>query len=48
MCDVCANHVEPDTDFCDFHNSEIARAESTKAEVLHRERLRKMGMEDDL
>ena len=47
MCDACANHVEPDTDYCDFHNTEIARAESTKAEALHQERLRKMGMEED-
>ena len=48
MCDACANHVEPDTDYCDFHNTEIARAESAKAEALHQERLRKMGMDDDL
>lgn len=40
MCDTCANHTEPDTDYCDFHNTEIARMRSEKAEELYQEQLR--------
>jgi len=47
MCDACANHVGPDTDLCDEHNTEIAKVRSAQAEKLHQKRLRQMGLEDD-
>lgn len=46
MCDTCANHIEPDTDYCDFHNSEIARMRSAKAEALYQEQLRRLDKDD--
>lgn len=46
MCDACANHVEPDTDYCDFHSNEIAKTRSAKAEELYRKMLRNLGMEE--
>lgn len=47
MCDACANHIDPDTDFCDEHNTEIARARSAKAERLYQEQLRRLGIEEE-
>ncbi len=45
MCDSCANHIDPDTDFCDFHNSEIAKIRSEKAEHLYQKRILREGLE---
>jgi len=47
LCDACAHHFAPDTDYCDLHSSRVARARSAKAERLHQERLRQMGLEDE-
>lgn len=47
MCDACANHIDPDTDYCDEHNTEIARARSAKAEQLYQEQLRRLGIEEE-
>ncbi len=46
MCDECANRAGPDTDFCDFHNNEVARAGAAKAEAIHREQLRRLNRSD--
>lgn len=45
MCDACANHVEPDTDYCDQHNNEFDIKMSTKAEKLFRKMLVEEGRE---
>ena len=47
MCAACAHHYDPDTDFCDEHNSEIARVRSAKAEQLYQEQLRALGIEEE-
>lgn len=54
MCDACANHlprdaflVDHDIDYCDEHNTEIARARSAKAEQLYQEQLRRLGIEEE-
>lgn len=47
MCDACANHVDPDTDYCDEHNNELAIQRSLKAEALFQEQVRQFDMSDD-
>lgn len=44
MCDRCANHVGADTDFCDEHNNQIAMHKTEKAERIHQERLKDLGI----
>lgn len=45
MCDECANHIEPDTDYCDFHNNEFDIKMSMKAEKLYQKMLEEEGDE---
>lgn len=47
MCDECANHYGEDTDFCDGHNNELARARTAKAEQLFQEQLKRLGIEEE-
>lgn len=47
MCVDCATHIDPDTDYCEFHSNEIAIARSTKAEQLFQEQLRRLGIEEE-
>ena len=47
MCADCATHIDPDTDYCEFHSDEIAITRSTKAETLFQEQLRRLGIEEE-
>lgn len=47
MCDACAHHYGEDTDFCDEHNTELARYRTAKAERIHKEQLKRLGIEEE-
>lgn len=47
MCDECANHVGEDTDYCDEHFNELAMLRTRKADALHQEQLRRLGLFND-
>lgn len=48
MCDACAHHNGEDTDFCDEHDTEIAKIRSAKAERIYHEQLCNLGIEEEL
>lgn len=47
MCDQCANHVGEDTDFCDEHYNEISMLRTERADQVHKEQLKRLGIEEE-
>ena len=47
MCDECTNHVGKDTDFCDEHYNEISMHRTERADQVHKEQLKRLGITEE-
>lgn len=48
MCGECANLADLDTHYCDQHNDELSRYKTRNAERVHAERIKRLGIEEEL